>query len=92
MRVRYTRTAARQIASALDYLAEDSPAAARDMSERLRAVLAHLREHPFMGRATSVRHIRRFPLGSFPSLVDYSVERDDIVVRRFRHTSRRPLS
>ncbi|MET0367990.1 MAG: type II toxin-antitoxin system RelE/ParE family toxin [Methylobacterium sp.] len=92
MRVRYTRTAARQIASALDYLAADSPVAAQGLSERLQSVMALLREHPFMGRVTSLRHIRRFPLGSYPYLIDYSVETDEIVVRRFRHTARRPLS
>jgi len=45
-----------------------------------------------MGRVTSLRHIRRFPLGSYPYLIDYSVETEEIVVRRFRHTARRPLS
>ncbi len=92
MRVRYTRTAARQIAFALDYLNAASPLAAQGLSERILSVVAHLREHPFMGRVTSLRHIRRFPLGSYPYLVDYSVETDEIVIRRFRHTARRPLS
>ena len=92
MRVRYTRTAARQIEAALHYLAAASPVAAQDLGERLLAVMNLLREQPYMGHMTSIRHIRRFPLSRYPYLVDYSVEGDEIVVRRFRHASRRPLS
>ena len=35
---------------------------------------------------------RRFPLGNYPHLLDYSADEDEIVLRRFRHTSRRPLT
>lgn len=66
--------------------------AAQNMAERIQSVMGLLGEHPMMGRGTSTRHIRRFPLGSYPYLIDYSIEADEIVVRRFRHTARRPLS
>jgi toxin ParE1/3/4 len=92
VRVRYTLTAARQIEAALDYLAPQSPEVARGLQERLLAVMVLLEAHPFLGHGTTVRHIRRFPLGTHPYLVDYSVGRDEIIVRRFRHASRRPLS
>ncbi len=92
MRVRYTLTAARQVEAALDYLAAQSPDAARGLRARLLAVTVLLEAHPFMGHKTSVGHIRRFPLGTHPYLLDYSIGRDAIIVRRFRHASRRPLS
>jgi hypothetical protein len=41
---------------------------------------------------TSKRGIRLFPLNLFPYLIDYRATDRDIVVRRFRHTARRPLS
>lgn len=91
MRVRYTRTAARQIEAALDYLASQSPQAARGLRERILSVVALLRAHPHTGRVTSKRHIRRFPLGGYPYLLDYAATGDGIVVRRFRHSARRPL-
>jgi plasmid stabilization system protein ParE len=62
------------------------------MRERPLSIILLLEAHPQMGRVTSLRHIRRFPLGNYPYLIDYSIEGDEIVVRRFRHTSRRPLS
>nr|WP_276082278.1 type II toxin-antitoxin system RelE/ParE family toxin [Methylobacterium sp. GC_Met_2] len=90
--VRYTLTAARQVEAALDDPAAQSPEAARGLRERLLVVTTLLEAHPFMGHGTSVRHIRRFPRGTYPCLVDDSIGRDAIIVRRFRHASRQPLS
>ena len=92
VRVRYTLTAARQIEAALDFLASESPQAALRLQERILSVVALLQAHPQAGRLTSKRGIRRFPLGSFPYLIDYRATDRDIIVRRFRHTARRPLS
>ena len=92
MSVRYTLAATRQIEAALDYLAACSPEAARALRDRVLTVLAHLDAHPHMGHMTSLRHIRRFPLGTHPYLVDYSIDEEGITVRRFRHASRRPLA
>ena len=92
MSVRYTLAATRQIEAALDYLAACSPEAARALRDRVLPVLAHLDAHPHMGHMTSLRHIRRFPLGTHPYLVDYSIDEEGITVRRFRHASRRPLA
>ncbi|WP_407519705.1 type II toxin-antitoxin system RelE/ParE family toxin [Methylobacterium oryzisoli] len=91
MRVRYTLTAARQIEAALDYLAAHSPQAARGLQDRILSVVALLQAHPQTGRMTSRSHIRRFPLGTHPYLLDYAATDDEIVVRRFRHAARRPL-
>lgn len=91
MRVRYTLTAARQIEDALDYLAAQSPRAARGLQERILSVIALLQAHPRGGHVTSKRHIRRFPLGTYPYLLDDEAADEEIVVRRFRHTSRKRL-
>lgn len=92
MSVRYTLTAARQIEAALDFLAQESPQAAFGLRERILSVVALLQAHPQAGRLTSKRDIRRFPLNPYPYLIDYRVAGEEIVVRRFRHTARRPLS
>ena len=92
LRVRYTRTALRQIEAAVAYLNAQNPQAARGLQERIFAVVALLRTHPRSARETSRRNIRRFPLGTYPYLLDYSADEDELVLRRFRHTSRRPLA
>ncbi len=92
VRVRYTLTAARQIEAALDFLAQEAPHAASGLQARILAVVALLQAHPQAGRLTSKQGIRRFPLNSYPYLIDYRVTDEAIVVRRFRHAVRRPLS
>ena len=92
VKVRYTRTIIRQIDAALTHLKAQNPRAARGLQERISAVVVLLQTHPLSARETSRRNIRRFPLGTYPYLLDYSVGDDEIVLRRFRHTSRRPLA
>ena len=92
VKVRYTRTVLRQIDAAVTYLEGQNPQAARGLQERLLAVIALLQTHPHSARTTSRRNIRRFPLGTYPYLLDYSADEDEIVLRRLRHTSRRPLA
>ncbi|MCJ2086627.1 type II toxin-antitoxin system RelE/ParE family toxin [Methylobacterium sp. E-005] len=92
MSVRYPPPAARQVEAALDYLAAQSPDAARGLRERLPAVTTLLEAHPSLGHGTGVGHIRRFPLGTQPYSVDSSIDRDAILVHRIRHAFRRPLS
>lgn len=91
MRVRYTLQAARQIEMALDHLAAESPQAAHNLQERILAVVTMLQGRPEAGRPTSKPGIRRFSLIPYPYVIDYRPDRDEIVVRRFRHTARRPL-
>ena len=92
VKVRYTRTIIRQIDAALTHLETQNPKAARGLQERISVVVVLLQTHPLGARETSRRNIRRFPLGTYPYLLDYSVGDDEIVLRRFRHTSRRSLA
>ncbi len=92
VKVRYTRTIIRQIDAAVTYLKAQNPQAARGLQERILTVVALLQAHPQSARATSRQDIRRFPLGTYPYLLDYSADEDEIVLRRLRHTSRKPLA
>lgn len=92
MTIRFTLTAARQIEAALDEIASQSPQGASRVRQRLLAVLTMLEIYPDAGRPTTKSGIRRIIVNPFPYLVDYSSIDDDIVVRRFRHTARRPIA
>ena len=91
MKLRYSDRAARQIDAALDYIAERSPRGAAVVQQRILAMEALLKDHPYAGYATSRLGVRRFALTPHPYLVDYLVTGAAIVVMRFRHSSRRPM-
>jgi toxin ParE1/3/4 len=55
-------------------------------------MLSLLRLQPHTGTKTRIPGIRRVFLTPYPYLIDYYVGDDEIVVLRFRHTSRRPAT
>ena len=91
MRLRLTRTAAKQITQALDYIAERSPQGAESVRERIRIVIDVLRNFPQLGQETDRAGYRRVVLLPYPYALVYRVTDREIVVMRLRHTARRPL-
>jgi plasmid stabilization system protein ParE len=92
MKLRYTRTALRQIDTTLDYIALRSPQGARSVNKRIIAALALMQEYPQAGQMTSREGMRRIVLAPYPYVIFYRVAADEIVVSRFRHTAQRPAS
>jgi toxin ParE1/3/4 len=89
--VRYTRRALAQIDKALTYVEERSPQGASHIRDRVATLVKLLQEHPYTGRATTRPNVRRVFARPYPYLMDYRVVGGEIVILRFRHTSRRPL-
>ena len=90
MKLRYTNTALRQIEQVLSYIRDHSPQGAVRVAKRTETVLAVLLDHPNAGQATSRPGVRRVVLTPYPYVIFYRVTAAEIVVMRFRHTSRRP--
>ncbi len=92
MRLRFQKRALQQIETALASIAAESPKGAANVEKRLRVTLARLQQHPKSGSRTPIPGVRRANLTPYPYHVDYFVSRDEIVVQRFRHSARKPLS
>ena len=92
MRLRYQTRALRQIEEVLTYIAAHSPQGAAKVEARITAALLQVRNHPLSGRKTPIAGVRRVYLTPFPYHIDYFVGRDEVVVQRFRHAARRPLT
>ena len=92
MKLRLTRTASRQLDNVLADIALQSPSGARNVQERIRAVIQLLLRHPFAGQATGHRDIRRMVVSPYPYILTYRGGDQEIVIRTVRHGARRPLS
>ena len=93
MRVRYSRTAAKELREQLDYLAERSPQAARDLAAGVKALLADLDTGAFEGpevQLRSGRPARTWPLP--PLRIYYRRRGDELFVVRIYHQARRPIT
>jgi plasmid stabilization system protein ParE len=91
MKVRLTILAARQVAAALDYVAEASPQGAANIRRRILEISALLESHPQIGHRTDRPGVRRLVVTPYPYFIDYRVVGDEVIVMRFRHAARRPV-
>ncbi|MCG3188974.1 MAG: hypothetical protein LKCHEGNO_01216 [Burkholderiaceae bacterium] len=89
MRVRWLRTALRNLDAEAAFVAEDDPAAARLVVQRVLTAMAMLATHPALGRPGRVPNTRELVVLKTRYIVPYRVRGDTIEVLRVFHTSRR---
>jgi len=88
MRVRWLRTALRDLESQIDYIAADDPKAATRASARIRATVERLADFPEMGRAGRVPATRELVVARTPWIVVYRVATSAEILRVI-HSSHR---
>ncbi len=88
MKVRYTRSALRQLEKLLAYIEAHSPQGAKNVQMRLQELLGILEMQPLIGRATDDPRIRRIVATPYPYVL-YQVRTGEIVVRSIRHGARK---
>ena len=87
MRLRYTRTAARELADVLASIAAESPQGARRVHLRLREAIDLLAEFPLIGQSTLRPGLRRLVVLPYPYVVFYQVRETEVVIVGVRHGS-----
>ncbi|MGU3385522.1 type II toxin-antitoxin system RelE/ParE family toxin [Methylobacterium sp. D53M] len=92
MRLRLTRTAARQLDHVLADITRHNPSGADAVLLRIGACLELLLRHPYAGQMTDRRGIRRIVVSPYPYIMTYRVTADEVVVRTIRHAAQRPLA
>lgn len=76
MRFRVTETAFAELVDIAEYIAKDSPSAARAGVMRIEEVFSRIRDFPYLAHTVDSSAIRIFPVRPFPYLVFYTVEQD----------------
>jgi toxin ParE1/3/4 len=89
MRVRWLRTALRNLDEEASYIAADDPAAARLVVARVLEAVAQLADQPALGRPGRVPSTRELVVARTRYIVPYRVRRDSVEILRVFHTSRR---
>ncbi|KQT84005.1 type II toxin-antitoxin system RelE/ParE family toxin [Aurantimonas sp. Leaf443] len=92
MRLRYQKRALKPIETALTFVAHRSPQGAAHIEASLSAAIGLISRHPHCGRKTPIPGVRRFYLTPYPYFFNYFAGEEEIVVQRFRHAARKPLS
>jgi toxin ParE1/3/4 len=89
MKVRFTRTAQRDLAQIHAYINQDSPDLASRFIARLIERSRVLVENPLEGRETDEPNARVIVAPRLRYLIFYTVTADEIQITHIRHTSRR---
>ena len=89
MRVRWLRTALRNLDEEASHIAIDDPVAARLVVGRVLEAVAQLADQPGLGRPGRVHGTRELVVSKTRYIVPYRVRGDTVEVLRVFHTSRR---
>ena len=89
MRIRYTSRARRDLQSILEYLDERNPLGALNVKRILESTLKLIGQFPDSGRLATQR-VRVLPVGRYPYLIYWTIERGEAWVVHIRHASRQP--
>jgi addiction module RelE/StbE family toxin len=87
MRVRWTSTAADDLAHIVDYIRKDNPAAARRVAQTIYRGIAGLRKHPNIGRIGLAESTREIVFSPWPYIAVYEIAGDQVQVLRIRHAA-----
>ena len=87
-KVRWTGTAANDLARIVNYIRKDNPDAARRVAKTIFDGVSELRTFPSRGRIGIVDHTRELVFAPWPYIAVYEVLQDEVQVLRIRHASR----
>ena len=88
MRVRWLRTALKNLITEAEYIAQDNPTAAAEFISSVINAVTGLTRYPALGRPGRVSGTREFVVSHTPYIVPYRVRLGVIEVLRVFHSSR----
>ncbi len=87
MHVRWTFTAADDLAHIVEYIRRDNPAAARRVAQAIYKGIAELRDFPNRGRIGLAANTRELIFPPWPYIAVYEVLDDQVQIVRIRHAA-----
>jgi len=87
MRIRWTATAADDLAQIVEYIRRDNPAAALRVARAIYQGIAQLRKFPNVGRMGLAEQTRELPFAPWPYVAVYEIIEDQVQVLRIRHAA-----
>ena len=89
MRVRWLRTALANLDAEAEYIAEDNPAAAGRVVQKIFRAVDLLKQNPAIGRVGRVAGTRELVIAETPYILPYRVRGDAVEILRVFHAARK---
>ena len=88
MNVVWTEGAAQDLTEIIDYIADDSPEAARRVAKHIFDSLTRLGATPYMGQKRAADSSRELVFAPWPYVAVYEVIEGKVYIKGVRHTAR----
>ncbi len=89
MKIRWSPTAVSDLESIRDYIARDSPSAARKVANRIKESINRLVNFPLSGRAGRVPGTRELVIPGTPYIAAYTIQGDEVRIAAVLHGKQR---
>jgi toxin ParE1/3/4 len=86
LRIRWTRRAQRQLESALNYIAEENPIAARHLAAHIYQATRLLKENPRLGRPGRIADTREWVVKDTSFLLGYATGNNELQILALLHS------
>jgi addiction module RelE/StbE family toxin len=85
MKIQWSSTAVTDLESIREYIAKDSPTAARKVSKRIKEAVNRLENFPLSGRAGRVPGTRELVIPGTSYIAAYTIEGDEVLIAVVLH-------
>ncbi len=89
LKLKWTRRALQQLIHAQDYIAQDNPAAAQAIAQRIADASRLLPTQPWIGRPGRIDGTREWVVKQTPYLLVYAIEADELQIVGVIHSKQR---
>jgi toxin ParE1/3/4 len=89
VRVRWLKVALANLDAEAEYIAEDNPAAAGRVVQKILRTVDLLKKNPAMGRAGRVAGTRELVIAETPHIIPYRVRGEAVEILRVLHAARK---
>jgi toxin ParE1/3/4 len=85
MKVRWSPTAVSDLVAIREYIAEDSPAAARKVAQKIKDAIQTLRRFPLSGKTGREPETRELVIPGTSYIAVYSIQSDEVIIATILH-------
>jgi len=90
MKIKWLKTALKNLDQEAEYIAEDNPVAAAKIVKQIIHTVGLLSSNPSMGRTGRIHGTRELVIDHISYIIPYRIRGNNVEILRVFHTSRRP--
>ena len=92
MEVVWLPKAVQNLAEIRAYIAEESPAAAQRVAQKIQQTVAMLQDHPRLGKPSIRDGFRQIQVAGLPFVIPYKISENKLIIARIFHNHQQPTN